>query len=85
MRSVLGLRNDLFADGRDADLAGSALEDLYVQFVFELLDGDRQGRLADETRFGGAAEVPLAGDSDNVFQFGEGHSGTNQYGGFDRF
>ena len=81
----LSLRDDLLADRRDAHFTGTALENLYVELVFELLDGHRQGRLADETRFGGPAKVPLAGNGDDVLQFGERHWGTNQCGGFDRF
>jgi hypothetical protein len=73
LENALSLRDDLFADRRDTHFAGAALEDLDVELVFELFDRHRQCRLADETRFGGPAEVPLAGDRDDVFQFGERH------------
>lgn len=85
LENALSLRDDLFSDRRDADFAGAALEDLDVEFVLELLDRHRQGRLANETCLGSPAEVPLAGHRDDVFQFGERHWGTNQCSEFDRF
>jgi hypothetical protein len=63
---VLGLLGDLFADRRQGYLAGKALEDLNAKFIFQLLDGDAEGRLADKTCLCGMAEVPFPRYSHDV-------------------
>ena len=62
-----------FAQRREADLGGAALEDLDVQFLFQLLDRHRQGGLRHEAGLGGTPEMAFAGDGNDVTQFGEGH------------
>ena len=44
-----------------------------VELFLELLDRHRQRRLRDEARLGGAPEVLLARDGDDVAQLGERH------------
>ena len=70
---ALRLLDNGFADGRDADFIAAALEQPHIQFVFELLDGDRQRGLADETGLGGPTEMSLAGDGDDIAKFCQGH------------
>jgi len=54
--------------GRHRNLARSALEDRDAELLFELFHRDGERRLADEARVGGAAEMPLSGDGDDVAQ-----------------
>jgi alkyl hydroperoxide reductase subunit AhpC len=54
------------------------LDESDAQFLLELLDLRRQGRLADETRLGGAAEVPVLGESDEVAQVAQVHWGHHR-------
>ena len=73
LQRALCLGDDPFADRGDRDLAGLALEQLYVQFFFQLLDRDAQRRLADEAGLCGTPEVALACHGNDVFEFREGH------------
>ena len=58
----------------DRDLAAAtSLEQHHAQFLLQLLDGHRQGGLGNEAGLGGTAEVALAGNGEDVFQFGQGH------------
>ncbi|MCY1417326.1 hypothetical protein D9M71_328580 [compost metagenome] len=72
---LLRLGDDAFADRGQAHGALAALEDQHAQLVLELLHADREGRLADVAALGGAAEMLLLGERDDVAQFGEGHGG----------
>jgi hypothetical protein len=73
LEHAFGLRHDLGAQRRDRDFRAAALEQDHAQFVFELLDGDRQGRLGHKTGFGGVAKMSGARNGDDVFQLGECH------------
>ncbi|MNN50204.1 hypothetical protein D3C81_1647780 [compost metagenome] len=77
LEHALGLRHDLFADVGHRHLGGAALEDLHVEFVFQLLDRDRQRRLRHEAGFGGPAEMALARHGDDVLEFSERHDLSN--------
>ena len=68
------LTDDALAGGRHGHLVGAPLEDLRAEFLFELLDRNRQGGLADEAGLRGTAEMPLAGDGDDIAEFGQCHA-----------
>ncbi len=74
LQHALGLRHDLLADRRHRDFGRAALEDLHIEFVFQLLDRHRQRRLRHEAGFGRPAEMALARHGDDVLEFGESHS-----------
>ena len=63
-------------DRRDADFVVAALEESHAEFVLELPDRDRQRRLAHVAGGGRATEMALAGDRDDVAEFGQGHGVT---------
>jgi len=69
----LGLAHDLLAQGRDGDLGTATLEQLDVELVFQLLHRHRQGGLGNKACFGSAPEMTLAGDGNDVAEFGQGH------------
>jgi len=73
----LSLAHDLLAEWRDGDFVRATLEQLDLQFIFELLDGHAQRGLGNEAGFGGSAEVPFAGHGNDVAQFGERHGLEN--------
>ncbi len=50
-----------------------ALDQRHIQFVFELADLRRQRRLTDEARFGGAAEMQMLGQRDQIAQVAQIH------------
>jgi hypothetical protein len=68
-----GLGHHLGADGRDADIAGTAFEQGNTEFLFKLLDRHRQRRLRHIALVRRAAEMALAGEGDDVAEFGQGH------------
>ena len=70
----LGLVHDAQADGGDADFGAAALEQDHAQLVLQLAYRHRQGGLADEAGFRGAPEMPLAGDGNDVLEFGQCHT-----------
>src|ERR1700730_6515906 len=53
--------------------AGSAGEEGFADFVFELADGDADGGLGAEELLGGAGEAAFAGDGEEDVEFGEVH------------
>jgi hypothetical protein len=53
---------------REAEEARAAMDEQNAERVFELLDSRRKRRLRHAARFGGAAEMLLAGESDQIFQ-----------------
>jgi hypothetical protein len=71
---LLRLAHDLLAQRRDADLGGTALEDLHVELFLQLLDRHAERGLRHEAGFGRAAEVALARHGDDVLQLGQGHA-----------
>jgi hypothetical protein len=54
-------------------LARRALDQRHAQLVLQLLDLRGQGGLADEAGFGGAAEVPMLGQGNQVVQVAQVH------------
>ncbi|MNR44836.1 hypothetical protein D3C85_1636230 [compost metagenome] len=68
------MRHDTFAYWRQPYGTLAALENQHAKFIFQLLDPDRQGWLADVATFGGMAEVLFLGEGDDVAQFCEGHN-----------
>ncbi len=73
LEHLLRLLHDARADRRHRDLALAALEEPGAQLFLELLDRDRQRRLAHETAPRGATEAPLVGDGDDVAKLAQGH------------
>ena len=69
-----GLRDDLGADLRELDTALVALEHANTELLLDVLDRCRQARLAHERALGGAAEVLLVGDSDQILELGQCHA-----------
>ena len=65
------LRDDLGADLRELDAALAALEYAHAELLLDVLDRGRQARLAHERALGGAAEMLLVGDGDQVFELGQ--------------
>ena len=58
---------------RKPDRAASAFEELDLEFVFELADGDRQRRLRHVQEGGGAAEAQRVGDGQELRQLPKFH------------
>ena len=59
--------------GQEAHAAGSALEEAHAELVFQVLDGAREGRLGDVQACGGATDVLLFCDGDEVMKLGDAH------------
>src|SRR5262249_48250432 len=57
----------------ERDVVAAPFKQRHAQLVFELLDGHRQRRLADETRIRRTPEMPLARDGDDVLELSQGH------------
>src|SRR3546814_16698569 len=70
---ALGLSHHAQPYGRNTYFGAAPLEQHHTQLVLELACGDGQSRLADETGFGGASEMPFTGNSYDVLQFGPSH------------
>ncbi|MFZ0088473.1 MAG: hypothetical protein WAL63_03130 [Solirubrobacteraceae bacterium] len=62
----------LGAGGGERDVTAGALKQRHAQVGFEGADGLAQGRLGDVKPLGGASEVQLVGDGDEVAQLREG-------------
>ena len=71
--TALRLLDDARADRRHRDLALSPLEEPRAQLLLELLNGDRQRRLAHEAPRRGAAEAPLVRHGDDVAKLVQRH------------
>ncbi|MCY1442277.1 hypothetical protein D9M71_586410 [compost metagenome] len=54
---------------------GVAVEQAHADFLFQLLDGQGQGRLRDEHRLRGSGDRAGLGDGDEVADLAEGHHG----------
>ena len=76
LEHLLRLLDDPLADRRDRDLALAALEQRRAELLLELLDRDRQRRLADEALARRAAEAALLRDRDDVAQLVQRHRRT---------
>ena len=61
-----GTFHDRLADVGQHDLPGAALDQLHAELVLQLLQLGRQRRLADEARLGGATEVAVVRNGDQV-------------------
>ena len=62
----LGAADDLLAAGRQGDLALAAVDQRRPQQILELAQPGAQGRLGNQAVIGGAAEVPVLGDGNEV-------------------
>ena len=67
------LRDDLGADLGELDAALAALEHAHTELLLDVLDRGRQARLAHERALGGAAEMLLVGDGDQILELGQCH------------
>src|SRR3546814_8962946 len=63
---ALGLSHHAQPYGRNTYFGAAPLEQHHTQLVLELAYGDGQSRLADETGFGGASEMPFTGNRYDV-------------------
>jgi hypothetical protein len=70
---LFGLGDDARADVGDLHVGGAALEERDRQLILELLDGHRQGRLADIAALGGMPEMTLAGQRHEIAKIGKRH------------
>ena len=68
LEHLVRLLDDAFADRSHGDLGLAALEELRSQLLLELLDSDRQRRLAHKAALRGAPEAFLLRDRDDVAQ-----------------
>ena len=68
------LRDDLGADLRELDAALAALEHAHAELLLDVLDRGRQARLAHERALGGAAEMLLVGDGDQILELRQCHA-----------
>ena len=73
LQDLLRLLDDALADRRDRHLVLAALENLRAQLLLELLDRDRQRRLADEAMLRCPPEIAFLCDGDDVAKLVEGH------------
>ena len=65
---LLAAPGDLQPDFSQHDLAGTPLDQLHPELLFEVLDLHRQRRLRHGTRLGGAAEMPEFGKRAQITQ-----------------
>jgi hypothetical protein len=70
----LRLSHDALANRGQTYGTLAALENQHAEFIFQLLDAHRQGRLADVAAFSGMAEVLLLSEGNDVAQFCKGHN-----------
>lgn len=70
-----GVLEEAFAGGEEGHAARGAEEETHAELVFEAFDLAREGRLRDAEALGGAADVPLFGDGDEVAELREAHAG----------
>ncbi len=70
---ALGLRDHRDTHGRENHLPVAAFDKGDFQFFFEFADLRRQRRLTDEARFGGATEMQMLGQCDQITQVAEIH------------
>ena len=68
LHHLTGAPDDLLADGGDTHRLGRALEQLDAKPQLEVLDLRAEGRLRDSAGSGGAAEVTVLSQSDDVTQ-----------------
>jgi hypothetical protein len=73
LEHALRLLDDPRARGRHRDFGAPALKQRDAELVLELFHRDRQGGLAHEAFFRGAAEMALAREGDDVAKLCEGH------------
>ena len=73
---LFGLGDDARPDVGDLHVSRTAFKEGDGQFVLKLLDGHREGRLADIAAFGRMAEVTLTGQSDKIAKIGKRHQVT---------
>ncbi len=75
LQHLLRLLHDASADRRQRDLALAPLEEADVELLFQLLDRDRQRRLAHEAALRGAAEALLGRHRDDIAKLAQCHCG----------
>ena len=80
LEHALRLLDDAVAHRCHRHFAAAALEKRHAELVLQLLDRDRQRRLAHEAFFRRAPEVALAGERDDVTQLGQRHAEINGRG-----
>nr|GEX60363.1 hypothetical protein [Tanacetum cinerariifolium] len=68
-KHLLRLSDDAFANRGQTYGALAALENQHTEFIFQLFDAHRQGRLADMAAFGGVAKVLLLSEGNDIAQF----------------
>ncbi|MCY1180982.1 hypothetical protein D9M73_214620 [compost metagenome] len=69
------LAQELMALMGQGHALGMAVEQAHADFLFQLLDGQGQGRLRDEHRLRGSGDRAGLGDGDEVADLAEGHHG----------
>ncbi len=73
LQHALRLTDDLLAQRRDRHFAGTALEELDIELLLQLLDRHGQRGLGHITGFGGAAKMLFTCHGHDVFEFGKCH------------
>ena len=74
-----GLGDDGFAHRRQHHPTVAPFDQRHAEALFEFLELGRQRGLADKTRVGGASEVPMFGDGDQVLEVAQIHGrGTSR-------
>ena len=73
----LGAADDLLAAGRQGDLALAAVDQRRPQQILELAQPGAQGRLGNQAVVGGATEMPVLGDGNEVAQLAQGRQRTH--------
>src|SRR5580658_5008657 len=71
----MGVFDSELALRREAEIAMPALDDRRAEFLLELTDRRRQGRLRDVAGLGRAAKMLLARQRDEIFELPDQHGG----------
>ena len=74
VQHALRLCHDALARLRGEDFVAAAVKQRQPQLFFQFFNGDGERGLADVAALGGAPEMPLLGNGNDVAQFGQGHT-----------
>lgn len=73
LQHALGLMNDPFPQRGQRNLVPSPLKNRCAQIIFQLLDGQAQGRLSHKDPLSGTPKMALLRHGDDILEFCQGH------------
>ena len=76
--NFLRLVDQRVPDLGDANLGATSFKNSDAEFLFKLAYGHRKRGLTDKTGLGGTPKMTFARDSNNVFEFSQGHDVSDE-------